>query len=60
MSLIVSALRARLAMRTGQRRLEACRLIERLEDLGRGNPAFRFGWETDDDRADRYAIESRA
>lgn len=53
LSLVVSALRARIAMQTGARRLASARLIERLEEGGQGNPGWRFGWETMDDYAER-------
>lgn len=40
--LIIAALRARLAMTRGPRREKLERLLERLEDSGVGNPAWRF------------------
>ncbi len=55
MSLILSALRARLAMQRGARHKEACRLIERLEDSAPGSPMLRFGWGTPGDREERLA-----
>lgn len=42
LDLIVSALRARMAMTSGARRHRAERLAERLADIGRGNPKWRL------------------
>lgn len=53
MSLIVSSLRARLAMRTGTSALRTRRLIERLEDTAPGNPTWRFSWENPVDCQER-------
>jgi len=55
MSLICSSLRARLAALSGPRRKRIERLLERLEDTGRGNPTWRFGWETNEDRDERFS-----
>ncbi len=41
---IVSALKARMAMRHGQSAVDDQRLIERLEECNPGNPAWRLGW----------------
>lgn len=60
LSLVVSALRARLAMQRGARRLASAQLIERLEEGGRGNPAFRFSWESEADRAERMSQSAAA
>jgi hypothetical protein len=49
--LINAALRARLAALRGLRRRRYERLLERLEEGGRGNPRWRFG-STDELRAD--------
>jgi hypothetical protein len=57
MSLVVSALRARLAMTTGDRRRQCAHLIERLEDSGPGSPRQRFGWETPEDFRDRVRAD---
>lgn len=60
MSLVVSSLRARLAMLGGARRRQASRLIERLEDSAPGNPAKRFSWESTADLEGRVATRSPA
>jgi hypothetical protein len=53
LSLVVSALRARLAMMRGARRQWASRLIERLDEGVPGNPSWRFGWESHGDLVER-------
>lgn len=42
LDIIVSALRARLAMARGDRRERMLRLIARLEDVAPGNPEWRL------------------
>jgi hypothetical protein len=53
--LILSALRARLAMAGKQTRRDIERLIERLEEMEPGNPEWRFGYA-----AERLATEDQA
>lgn len=47
-------------MQNGARRLASARLIERLEEGGQGNPAWRFGWETIEDYAERMQQREQA
>ena len=42
LDLIVAALRSRMAMTRGPRRHRVARLVERLADIGRGNPKWRL------------------